>query len=53
MNYKAVGIFLGVAFALYYVAAQPGESWDIMRGAIGGVGHAAATLADYVRRLVR
>jgi hypothetical protein len=53
MNYKLMGIFLGVAFALYYVAAQPGESWHILSSAISGVGEAAATLADYVRRLVR
>lgn len=50
MNYKAIGIFLGVAFALYFIAAQPGESWNVASSTIG---HAAAVLADYIRRLVR
>lgn len=53
MNYKKMAIFMGIAFVLYYLIAQPNESVDLVRSALGGVGQAAATLADFVRRLVR
>lgn len=53
MNYKVIGIFLGVAFVLYFLASQPTEAHDLMRDALGGVGDAAQKLAEFVRRLVR
>jgi hypothetical protein len=53
VNYKLIGIFLGTAFVLYFVASQPTESYHLVHGALAGVGDAAGKLAEYVRRLVR
>lgn len=53
MNYKKIGTFLGVAFVAYYLIAQPNESADLVRSALGGVGDAAGKLAEFVRQLVR
>ena len=53
MNYKQIGLFLGVAFVLYFLASQPTESIHLVQAALGGVGDAVNKLAEFVRRLVR
>lgn len=52
-EYKKMGIFLGCAFAAYYLIAEPNETSALVRSALTEVGDAAAALADFVRRLVR
>ena len=47
-----IGIYLGVAFAAYYVFVQPTETAALIRSALGGVGDAASGLAEFVRMLV-
>jgi len=53
VNYKKMGIFLGIAFVLYFLVQQPAESAGLVRDALGGVGDAASKLAEFVRQLVR
>lgn len=53
MNYKRIGIFLGVAFVLFFLASQPTETHELLKQTIGGVGDVAQKLAEFVRRLVR
>jgi hypothetical protein len=53
VNYKKIGIFLGIAFAAYYLISQPQESAGLVRDALGGIGDAAGKLAEFVRSLVR
>jgi hypothetical protein len=53
VNYKKIGIFLGIAFVLYFLVQQPEESAGLVRDALGGVGDAAGKLAEFVRSLVR
>ena len=53
VNYKKMGIFLGIAFVLYFLVQQPAESAGLVRDALGGVGDAASKLAEFVRQPVR
>jgi hypothetical protein len=53
MNYKQIGIFLGVVFVLYFLVGQQTEARDALRDALGGVGDAAQKLAEFMRMLVR
>lgn len=53
VNYKKIGVFLGIAFVLYFLVSQPTESAGLVRDALGGVGDAASKLAEFVRQLVR
>lgn len=46
MNYKKVGVFLGIAYVLFFLVSQPTETAGLVRDALTGV-------ADQVRALVQ
>lgn len=53
MNYKKIGIFLGVAFVLVFLVSQPEESAGLVRDSLDGVRDAAIKLATFLNSLVR
>lgn len=52
MDYKKLGILLGVAFVIFFVVQQPEDSAGLVRDALGGIGHAADRLGVFVKSLV-
>jgi hypothetical protein len=52
VDYKKLGILLGVAFVIFFVVQQPEDSAGLVRDALGGIGHAADKLAVFVKSLV-
>lgn len=52
MDYRKFGIFLGLAFVLFYVVADPTGAYGLMADALGGIGHAMNNLAAFTKRLV-
>jgi len=53
VDYKKLGILLGVAFVLFFVIQQPADSAGLVKDALGGIGHAADKLAIFVKSLVK
>ncbi len=49
---KKFSIFLGVAFAAYYLIAEPVQGAAFVRQAITGIGDAAGSVAEFFRLLV-
>jgi len=52
VDYKKLGIILGVAFVIFFVVNQPENSAGMVKDALGGIGHAADRLAVFVKSLV-
>jgi len=52
VDYKKIGILLGVAFVLFFLINQPDESAGLVKDALGGIGHAANRLALFIKSLV-
>jgi hypothetical protein len=52
VDYKKLGIILGIAFVIFFVVQQPEDSAGLVRDALGGIGHAADKLAVFVKSLV-
>lgn len=53
MTYQKIGIFLGVMFVLYFLAAGYPVTAGLVHDMVAGVGDAVGGLAEYIRRLVR
>jgi hypothetical protein len=51
VDYKKLGILLGVAFVIFFIVNQPTASAGMVKDALGGIGHAADKLALFVKSL--
>ena len=51
MDYKKLGIILGIAFVVFFLVNQPSEAAGLIKNSIAGVGHIADKLALFVKHL--
>jgi len=51
-KYKKQITLIAIAFAVFLVVKQPGQSADLVKSAMTGLGSAADKLAEFVRSLV-
>ena len=51
MNARKIGIFVGVAFLLFFVISQPQGSADLVLSILTILGDAAASVVEFIRAL--
>lgn len=51
MNWKKLGIWVGIAFVVFYLITQPTNAADAVNGAVGWVQSAANSLSTFVASL--
>jgi hypothetical protein len=49
---KKIGIYLAIAYVLFYVVADPVAAAGLVRDALNGVGDAAGRVAEFFRAIL-